>query len=85
MTRVSREVLCAYSVKYTAVITPTGTTKIVIKITRMVVPTIMGKIPVVAGSNTSFLGIVETKCQDKPGQPWITTLISTTASRAIMR
>jgi hypothetical protein len=38
------------------------------------VPTIIGKMPVVAGSNMSFFGIVETKRHDNPashGKPRI--------------
>src|ERR1017187_1775170 len=49
--------------------TPTGMTKMVITNTRKVVPTIIGSTPVVLMSKKSFLGMVETKCQEKPCQP----------------
>jgi len=44
-----------------------------------------GQNPGGGGIKHILFGIVETKRQDKPGQPWITTLTSTTASSAMIR
>src|ERR1035437_3776537 len=58
--------------------TPTGMTKIVITNTRNVVPTIIGRMPVVFMSNKS-VGIVETKRQEKLLQPLIKMFSKITA------
>ena len=61
-----------------------GSTNSVITKTRIVVPMIMGKTPVVAGSKKSFFGIVLTKCHVRLGQPLTMMLPRMTARIARM-
>ena len=65
-------------------ITPTGSTKIVITNTRMVVPTIIGSTPAASGSKKSFFGMVETNRHESPLQPLTTMLTRMTARMARM-
>src|SRR5580765_2833375 len=69
ITRVTGEPLRAYSVRYSAVITPTGTTQIVINTTSAAVPKIIGNTPALSALNMPSFVPPKMKCSDTCAAP----------------